>query len=190
MKTTRALTLLGILMTALLSRSADAEGTDEPYIITDFKAEIGLTEWEVEDDVVMGGRSQGTFEISTAGHAIFSGKVSLENNGGFSSIQRDFDAINVSNYEKAYIRVKGDGKRYQFRVKSSTRERPSYIYEFDTDGSWQTIEIPFAEMAPRFRGNRLKMPNYPGQTMAHMRFLIANGNAESFQLTIDKIWLK
>lgn len=186
----RALAVLGISITILLSESSHAEGTVEPYIVTSFPAEVGFTGWEVEDDVVLGGRSSGSFEISTEGHAVFSGKVSLENNGGFSSIQRDFNTINVSKYDNAYIRVKGDGKRYQFRVKSSTSERPSYIFEFDTDGAWQTIEIPLAKMAPRFRGNRLKIPNYPGQTMAHMRFLIANGTAESFELAIDKIWLK
>jgi len=58
----------------------------EKLIISDFSKESQMRGWEVEDDVVMGGRSQGEFSINQEGYAVFSGDVSLENSGGFSSV--------------------------------------------------------------------------------------------------------
>ena len=194
MKKSKALHLLSIMASVTLPSllpGSDSNQVDiEQQVIVDFKTGHGASEWAVEDDVVMGGRSNGEFQINQDGFGIFSGTVSLENNGGFSSIQYNFDATDVSAHHHAYIRLKGDGKAYQFRVKSSRRERPSYIYEFETTGDWQTVEIPLEEMYPTFRGRRLDIPNYPGQTMSQLRFLIGNGKAESFELKIEKIWLQ
>jgi len=145
--------------------------------------------WQIVDDVVMGGRSNGKFHFDGDGHGIFEGTVSIENNGGFSSVRCRFDRIPIENYSKVVLRVKGDGKNYQFRVKTSTAERHSYISIFQTDGSWQSIEIQFNEMYPAFRGRKLAMPNYPGKEMEEIAFLISNKKAESFGLVIDKISL-
>lgn len=100
-------------------------------VIIDFSPDSNLRDWEVEDDVVMGGRSEGAFSLNQEGNAVFSGNVSLENDGGFSSV-----------------------------------------------------------MYPAYRGERLDIPNYPGRTMAQVRFLIASNIPDSFFLEIDKIWLE
>lgn len=172
-------------------RSPDQDGHRAgELMISDFSRDSGLSGWYVEDDVVMGGRSKGTFSINNAGHAVFSGDVSLENGGGFSSVQHYLDPIDVAQYRAAAIRLKGDGKRYQFIVESDRNARHYYVYEFQTGKEWQTVEIPLAEMYPAYRGERLDIPCYPGRTMAQVRLLIANKKAESFRLEIDKIWLK
>ena len=88
------------------------------------------------------------------------------------------------------IRLKGDGKRYQFRTKSNRYERHAYIYYFETTGNWQTIEIPLLKMYPTFRGRRLDIPNYPAEQLEQIAFLIANKKAESFELKIDWIGLE
>lgn len=188
-----------ICLVAYQASGSDGYMTDEkqagrPHskemMIFDFSPVADPSQWEVEDDVVMGGRSEGEFSIDDAGNAIFSGMVSLENNGGFSSVQHYFDSIDVSPYRTAFIRLKGDGKRYQFLVEAQRNERHYYVYEFQTIKAWQTLEIPLAEMYAAYRGQRLTIPNYPGQTMTQVRFLIANGTPESFRLEIDKIWLE
>ena len=56
-------------------------------IVFDFNTNSSLAAWKVVDDIVMGGRSNGKFEMSDDGHGVFHGAVSLENNGGFSSIR-------------------------------------------------------------------------------------------------------
>lgn len=158
--------------------------------IFDFNSESNIQNWRIIDDVVMGGRSNGNFKVNTDGHGEFSGYVSLENNGGFSSVRYNFKTINSSGYTSFKIRLKGDGKPYQFRAKSSERQRYSYIYEFQTSGEWETVTIPFDQMVASFRGNRLNLPNFNGEEMEEIAFLIGNKKEQAFKLLIDKIQLK
>ncbi|SHG43298.1 CIA30 family protein [Winogradskyella jejuensis] len=158
--------------------------------IFDFNSESNIQNWRIVDDVVMGGRSNGNFKINTDGHGEFSGYVSLENNGGFSSVRYNFETINSSGYTSFKIRLKGDGKPFQFRVKSTSSQRYSYIYEFQTSGEWETISIPFNQMSPSFRGYQLNQPNFNGKQMGEIAFLIGNKKEQAFKLLIDKIELK
>jgi hypothetical protein len=162
----------------------------EPLLVFDFHKDADLAGWEIEDDVVMGGRSQGVLKLNDEGHAVFSGAVSLENDGGFSSLQWYFPPMDVSAYTTALLRVKGDGKNYQFRVESEPGLHHNYVYTFATSGEWETIEVPLKEMYAEHHGNRLDLPNYPGKILSQIRFLIANGEAENFELLIDRIELK
>ena len=159
-------------------------------LVFDFTNNSSLSEWRIVDDVVMGGRSDGNFEINDAGHGEFSGTVSLENNGGFSSVRYRFEATNVQDFSKIIIRLKGDGKRYQFRVKSDRNDRHSYITYFETNGNWQSIEIEMEDMYPSWRGMKLDMPDFPGKTIEELAFLISNNKAEDFKLEIDYIRLQ
>jgi hypothetical protein len=156
-------------------------------LLFDFKPDSDLSNWYVVDDGVMGGRSQGNFELHPEGYAVFSGTVSLENNGGFSSVRYSFREKEVRPYKKVVLRLKGDGKRYQFRVKSSRYDRASYIQYFETSGEWQDIEIALSDLYPTFRGRTLDRPNYSGEVMEEVTFLIGNKKAEPFRLLIDKI---
>lgn len=156
----------------------------------DFDKNADISDWRVVNDGVMGGLSKGKFSINDQGHGNFEGFVSLENNGGFSSVRYRFPLKIIKKYTKVVLRIKGDGKRYQFRVKTSTRDRYSYISYFTTTGDWQTIEIPLSKMYPAFRGRKLDLPNYPGETLNEIAFLIGNKKAESFALEIDYIQIK
>jgi hypothetical protein len=159
-------------------------------ILVDFDKASDIGQWYVVDDVVMGGRSNGNFTINEKGHAVFEGTVSLENNGGFSSVRHAFEPKNVSGYTKAVIRLKGDDKNYQFRVKSNRNDRHSYVYIFETSGKWQTIEIPLAEMQPSFRGYKLNKPNFSCEQLTEITFLVSNKKSEKFRLELDSIVLK
>ena len=155
-----------------------------------FNPSSDITNWNIVDDVVMGGRSNSTFSISDNGTGVFRGKVSLENNGGFSMVQYRFDTKEVDEFSKVFMRIKGDGKTYQFRVKTNDSDYYSYVTSFNTSGDWETIEIPFSSMYPAFRGRPLDAENYPGKSMEMIAFLIGNKKAESFKLEIDTIELK
>ncbi|WP_253931568.1 CIA30 family protein [Lewinella sp. W8] len=154
----------------------------------DFSSEADLSNWRVVDDVVMGGRSDGGLTLSAEGHAVYSGEVSLENNGGFSSLRYQFAPLDVSEFTHLVLRVKGDGKRYQVRAKTDAREYASYVDYFTSSGEWETVRIPLREMTPTFRGRRLNLPDYPGEEMAEFAILIGNKKNESFRLVID--WVK
>lgn len=159
-------------------------------VIFDFDTDSSLDDWYVVNDGVMGGLSQGNLNINKKGHAVFEGKVSLDNNGGFTSIRHNFEQKEVTGKTKAVLRIKGDGKSYQFRVKTNSNDRYSYIYTFETSEKWETIEIPLDEMYPSFRGRKLDMPNFPIEKLSEIIFLIANKKAEGFSLEIDKIGLE
>lgn len=153
----------------------------------DFNRKTPVLDWTVIDDVVMGGRSAGSFYISENGHGVFEGNVSLENNGGFSSIRHSNTIQIPTDQRKISIRLKGDGKSYQFRLKHNRNSWESYVYNFNTNGNWQVIEIPLAEMFPSFRGRRLNKRNFDFNSIAEIGFLIANKQNESFRLEIDKL---
>jgi len=159
-------------------------------ILFDFADPAAMRGWQVEDDGVMGGLSQGKVTRDPAGHLVFRGDVSLDNDGGFSSIQNDFDPVDVAPYRTAVIRLKGDGKNYRFIVEAEKNARHYYTAEFPTTGEWQEIKIPLRSMVPVRRGDRLDLPNYPAETMSQVRLMIANGRAESFQLEIASIALE
>jgi hypothetical protein len=86
----------------------------QSQIIFDFDRNSNANEWRIIDDVVMGGRSNGKFTIDNDGNGVFSGIVSLDNNGGFSSVRYQFDKIKTTKDSRVTIRLKGDGKEYQF----------------------------------------------------------------------------
>ena len=160
-----------------------------PTLLFDFDTNCELLRWAVVDDVVMGGRSDGHLEINEEGHGVFYGDVSLDNNGGFSSVRYKMNPLELDGQKMVVVRLKGDGKRYQFRLKENRFDRHSYVYYFETTGDWQTIEIPFDAMYPSFRGQKLDMPNYSAEKMSEICFLIANYKKEEFRLVIDEIFL-
>jgi len=157
------------------------------FILFDFNKDSETDKWTVINDVVMGGRSEADFRINSKGYGIFSGQISLENNGGFSSVRYRFECLDVIKYKKVVLKLKGDGKTYQFRLKSDLSNAHSYVKHFQTSGEWESIEIYFKDMHPQFRGRVLDMPNYAGKTITELAFLIANKKAEAFRIEIDKI---
>ena len=46
-------------------------------MIFDFNKSADISKWRITDDVVMGGRSNGNFQLNAEGYGVFSGKVSL-----------------------------------------------------------------------------------------------------------------
>ena len=88
------------------------------------------------------------------------------------------------------IRLKGDGKDYQFRVKPNAGNYFSYILPFSTSGEWEEVLIPLKDMYPSFRGRKLDQPNFHEDRIEELNFLIANKKNENFKLIIDKIELK
>ncbi len=158
-------------------------------MIFDFNTNSDLKDWEIVNDNVMGGKSSSKIELDNKGNGVFSGAVSLENNGGFSSVHYNFEKIEVNSDSKIRIRLKGDGKKYQLRIKNNSKANYSYITYFSTSGEWQDIEISLKDMYPQFRGNKMNQPNFSHLQVEQLSFLIANNQAENFKLMIDKIEL-
>ncbi len=161
-----------------------------PTPVFDFHPKASLNEWTVVNDGVMGGRSQSTLRLDEAGNGVFAGRVSLENNGGFASVRLDCGTISVGKAKYLTLRVKGDGNRYQFRVRARKNDYYAYIHYFQTSGKWEEISLPLEDFYPNFRGRRLNLPNFSSNTLEEVGILIGNGRREGFQLLIDSISLR
>lgn len=155
----------------------------------DFSNDGAEKGWLIVNDGVMGGLSKGRFEVKDH-MAVFSGKVSTDNNGGFTMTRNQFESKSLLDYKSFVLELKGDGKAYQFRVKSSADQRHSYVYSFITNGDWQKITIPFASLAPRFRGRSVNVSNFEGIQIEEVAFLIGNKREESFELILKEISLE
>ena len=114
--------------------------------------------WGAVDDVVMGGVSESTIQLTDDG-ALFTGIVSTANSGGFVSVRtKNFDTpINLAGYSGVELRVKGDGKRYKFFIRTDPKwDGVAYSYSFDTEpDNWITVRIPFDKLIPVFRAKTL-----------------------------------
>ncbi|MCH4823524.1 CIA30 family protein [Gramella lutea] len=158
--------------------------------IFDFNRNSNLSNWTIVEDRVMGGVSTGEFFLNEDGHAVFTGTVSLENNGGFVSVDYDMPQMEIGENKFILVRLKGDGKNYQLRIKNDDKVYYSYDYEFETTGKWQEVKIPISEMSPTFRGKKLNKPDFNHSQLDQITFLISNKRNEDFQLLIDKIELE
>jgi hypothetical protein len=170
-----------ILFTLSLSNESNKK---EIYAFT---AQSKVNEWRIVNDDVMGGISESSIACTAAGHGLFSGHVSMENNGGFASIQLNTRIQLAKEQKYIVLRIKGDGKAYEFRMKSEISQYESYMHSFATSGEWQTIKLPISEFYPQFRGRRLNSPNFNFNTIEQVSFLIANKQEEDFKLWIDRI---
>ncbi|WP_256366197.1 CIA30 family protein [Lewinella sp. W8] len=157
-------------------------------------AKEGKGKWRTQDDVVMGGRSDSQLRMTEAGYAHFSGEVSLENNGGFCSIHQtvEDDPYAIAAEATAFVlKVRGDGKKYNFRVRTP-RGKHLYGMDFRTKAgeSWETITLPFDQMKAEFHGEPVDVPNYAGEKVLEMQLLIGNGRAESFEIQVASIGVR
>ncbi|ABW27562.1 CIA30 family protein [Acaryochloris marina] len=124
-------------------------------LIFDFSQVNDISQlWGAVDDVVMGGVSNSGLR-QESGVALFTGKVSTANSGGFASVRtRNFDPpLNLSAHQGIELQVKGDGQRYKFLLRDQDRwDSIAYAYSFDTVAQqWITVRIPFNQLTPVFR---------------------------------------
>lgn len=175
-----------LCMIILLSLPAQADTTK----IYSFTPQTNIEEWRVVNDGVMGGVSKSTMVLTDKGHGHFYGHVSLANNGGFASVQFNAKIKRAKDKQFVVLRLKGDGKQYEFRMKGALSQAESYVHPFVTSGQWETIKLPIGDFYPQFRGQRLNLPHFSFDQVAQMSFLIANKQEEDFELLLDWIALE
>lgn len=146
--------------------------------------------WIAINDGVMGGISQSGLQLSPTATGIFSGRLSLENNGGFASIRRRSDNYNLKGCSGVILMVKGDGRTYQFRVKTDDQyDGIAYRTLFTTEvQNWQTLSIPFNSFCASFRGRLV--PNAPAldpEKIKQIGFLLADKQQGAFCLEIASL---
>lgn len=158
--------------------------------VVDFR-EPDAVRWSIVNDGVMGGRSTSDLEATEEGTALFSGFVSLENNGGFASVRAIFDSLDLSDYHGVTIKVRGDGRRYQLRFRmSGSFDGVAYQSEFETrPDEWMEIDLPFEGFRPTIRG---RIPRGAGpldpSRIQQMGLLI--GDKVEAPFTLEIAWVR
>jgi hypothetical protein len=143
-----------------MTNSPETNSPDQRLIFDFTQSTAQLSEiWGALDDVVMGGVSQSGIQFASTA-ACFSGQVSIANSGGFASVRtRNFEPpLNLSAYTGIELRVKGDGNRYKFILRTEERwDGIAYCYSFDTlADQWLTINITFSALIPVFRAKTVE----------------------------------
>ena len=159
-------------------------------ILYDFNTESKLENWFIVNDDVMGGVSKSKLFLDDEGNGVFKGRISTLNNGGFASVRFNSGRVISKNKNDIVIRIKGDQKKYQIRIKSNRNDYQSYIMDFITSGEWEIIKIPLKRMYASFRGRRLNMDDFDKDYFEQISFLVGNKRNENFELRIKTIELK
>ena len=156
----------------------------------DFTTATNVQGWQVVNDDVMGGISTSRFEV-TNGLAVFRGELSLENNGGFASARSSPVRQNLAGLNAFVVRVRGDGRRYKFTVRTGSGfDTPIYQCAFTTRrGEWMEHRLAFKDFVPTFRGRALTdAPALDPAKVVSVGFLISDKQAGPFQLDVG--WIK
>ena len=185
------LPFFGVLLMTLPGPPPDASGSHSAgqLMLTDFTSSSSDLGWHVVNDNVMGGRSEGDFE-QHQGELKFTGSTNT-NGGGFSSIRTNTLQLDLSNHAGIRLHVKGDGRRYTWRLATAARWRGrqvSYWAEFETrNGTWSTVNIPFSSFVPKYRGYQLDGPALdPGQ-ITGMGLMIYDNQDGPFEIRLDSV---
>jgi hypothetical protein len=158
-------------------------------LLTDFTSNTSDMGWYVVNDNVMGGRSDGDFN-QISGKLSFAGRTNT-NGGGFSSIRTEPLRLDLSNFAGIQLKVKGDGRRYTWRLTTDARWRGrqiSYWADFETlNGTWTTVNIPFADFIPQFRGYQLEGPELDPTQISGMGLMIYDNQDGPFELELASV---
>lgn len=143
--------------------------------------------WRIVNDGVMGGLSSSK-AIVKDDIIIFSGNVSLENNGGFASLRSPVKDYKFEKFSGIEIKVKGDGKRYSISMKETTYFS-GYFYTatFETKkDEWITVKIPFDQFRLYYFGRETKSnKKIPLNNIKEISLLIGDKQEGSFKLEIE-----
>merc|ERR1712176_377962 len=141
----------------------------------------------------MGGKSAGSFKINS-GKLKFFGFISLENDGGFSSLRGQVSSLDLDKFSGLKLRLRGDGRTYKLTLHSDAVFSPRYPRpvtfqsEFlTTKGQWSEITVPFATLQASFRGRRMEKTFNP-KIVKSVGIILADKMQGDFEIDLD--WIK
>lgn len=185
-----------VIASCAAAGTANADETTAPprpgVNLVDLDDAAAVAAWTTVNDPVMGGRSTSGITFGDGG-LVFSGNISLENNGGFASARSPQDpGIGRKAAGAASLRVRavGDGKTYVLMV--GTAGQPwSYIQRFSTEAAVERgYELPVANFQPV--GMRLDPapdapPNLDPSSISQISVYILDKQHGPFEITIGAI---
>ncbi len=159
-------------------------------VLFNFSDPRAVAVWNPINDGVMGGVSSSQLCHDPAGHAVFAGHVSFENNGGFASVRCQPCDLGRKDVIAYLLEVRGDGKRYKLNLRTDNSfDDVNYQARFDPPaGIWTTCRLASADFLPNWRGR--PVPEAPPLDMARVQqigLMIADRQEGPFALAIRSI---
>ena len=158
-------------------------------LICDFSTPDCL-DWYSVDDVVMGGSSGSRFRRNPDSTGTFEGFLSTENSGGFASVRTFIPNRDFSAYTGIRLCVRGDGKRYSFRIRNDDRfDGIVYKSDFNTiRGAWIVVSLPFSGFKSAFIGRTVDGTHpLDASNIVQIVIFVSKKQVGSFSLDIDWI---
>ncbi len=147
--------------------------------------------WRIVNDGIMGGLSSSKAIIEDD-KIIFSGNISLENNGGFASLRSPVKDYSFEQFSGIEIKIKGDGKRYSISMKETTYFSGYFftsIFETKRD-EWITIQLPFNQFKLYYFGREIKSNRkIPLSNIKEISLLIGDKQEGNFNAEIEYLGL-
>ncbi|MEO0016877.1 MAG: hypothetical protein RLZZ522_160 [Verrucomicrobiota bacterium] len=172
---------------ALILMQMPAAAADQA--LASFATDEAVNAWEAVNDGVMGGISKGGVRRTEEGTLLFSGELSLANNGGFSSIRTKPNSLGLTKDSVIVVKTRGDGRTYSIELRVAGQMRASsYRASLPTTaGQWQETRVSLGEFKPQAFGRALPFEAVNPAKVDSIGFTLADKNAGPFRLEIASV---
>ena len=148
------------------------------------------SEWLAVNDGVMGGVSEGRFEITASKTLAFLGTVSLANNGGFASVRTRPKKLGLQPGDALRLRILGDGRPYSVNL-YVPRPQVAFSYRATVrtqQDQWIEVTLPLDTFEATSFGRVVRNagPVNPSEVNA-MGLMISDKLAGPFKMEIETI---
>jgi hypothetical protein len=167
--------------------------TPEPTPVFSFPTPDDVYEWFVVNDTVMGGVSTGQV-VWEDDALVFTGDLSLDNNGGFASVRSpllDPAAVAVwADRDGMRVEVGGDGRAWTVEVRMDLDDNGGWISEISTStDDFVVVDVPWASFEPvtRFLDPRETTEPLDPARIVSVAFYLVDGIEAPFRLELRSI---
>jgi monofunctional biosynthetic peptidoglycan transglycosylase len=180
-----------LALPSLLLMGSFVMSEDKPQPLFDFTGADAAKEWQSVNDGVMGGVSEGKFKITDMQTMEFFGTLSLENNGGFTSVRTRAKKLGLEKGDTLVAKVKGDGREYALNL-YLTKPLIAFSYRATVQtkkDEWIEVKVPLDKFEATSFGQVVKDAGAvrPEEVNA-LGFMLSDKKAGPFTMEVE--WIK
>ena len=175
----------------LLSLGTLVMANETTKVLFDFSGTEPAKGWQTVNDGVMGGVSEGKFKITDAETMEFYGTLSLENNGGFTSVRTRPKDLGLAKGDALIVKVRGDGREYSLNLYVPT-QRTAFSYRAAVKtkkDEWIEVRLPLKDFEATWFGRSVPDAGpVDAEDVNALGFLLGDKKAGPFKLEVE--WIK
>jgi NADH dehydrogenase [ubiquinone] 1 alpha subcomplex assembly factor 1 len=178
-----------ILITAAAIFLMQFSASAADKVLASFATKDAVKAWNSVNDGVMGGVSTGGASWTEQGTLLFSGELSLANNGGFASIRTEPRSLGLAGSSAIVVKARGDGRTYSIELRvAGQMGASSYRADLPTSaGQWQETRISLGDFKPQAFGRALPFKPVNPANVDSIGFTLADKKAGPFKLEIESV---